>query len=66
MDIAAELVGINLMRAKLIAFGVSSYIVGVSGALFVFMWRGAAEPNLFDIPLSFGCCSSPLSAGSDR
>lgn len=53
MDIAAELVGINLMRAKLIAFGVSSYIVGVSGALFVFMWRGAAEPNLFDIPLSF-------------
>ena len=53
MDIAAELVGINLLRAKLIAFGVSSYIVGVSGALFVFLWRGAAEPNLFDIPLSF-------------
>lgn len=53
MDIAAELVGINLMKAKLSAFFVSSYIVGVSGALFVFMWRGAAEPNLFDIPLSF-------------
>jgi branched-chain amino acid transport system permease protein len=53
MDIAAELVGINLLRAKLMAFAVSSYIVGVSGALFVFLWRGAAEPNLFDIPLSF-------------
>jgi branched-chain amino acid transport system permease protein len=53
MDIAAELVGINLMKAKLSAFAVSSYIVGVAGALFVFMWRGAAEPNLFDIPLSF-------------
>jgi branched-chain amino acid transport system permease protein len=53
MDIAAELVGINLMKAKLSAFFVSSYIVGVSGALFVFLWRGAAEPNLFDIPLSF-------------
>jgi branched-chain amino acid transport system permease protein len=53
MDIAAELVGINLMKAKLSAFAVSSYIVGVSGALFVFLWRGAAEPNLFDIPLSF-------------
>lgn len=53
MDIAAELVGINLMKAKLSAFAISSYIVGVSGALFVFMWRGAAEPNLFDIPLSF-------------
>ena len=53
MDIAAELVGINLMKAKLAAFFVSSYIVGVAGALFVFLWRGAAEAALFDIPLSF-------------
>jgi branched-chain amino acid transport system permease protein len=53
MDIAAELVGINLMKAKLTAFFVSSYIVGVAGAMFVFMWRGAAEPILFDIQLSF-------------
>lgn len=53
MDIAAELIGINLLKAKLQAFAVSSYIIGVSGALFVFMWRGAAEPNLFDIELSF-------------
>lgn len=53
MDIAAELVGINLLKTKLLAFAVSSYVVGVAGALFVFQWRGAAEPNLFDIPLSF-------------
>lgn len=53
MDIAAELIGINLLKAKLMAFAVSSYIIGVSGALFVFLWRGAAEPNLFDIDLSF-------------
>lgn len=53
MDIAAELIGINLMKSKLTAFAVSSYIVGVAGALYVFMWKGAAEPNLFDIPLSF-------------
>jgi branched-chain amino acid transport system permease protein len=53
MDIAAELIGINLMRSKLIAFAISSYIVGVAGAMYVFMWKGAAEPNLFDIPLSF-------------
>ncbi|MBS9717940.1 branched-chain amino acid ABC transporter permease [Pseudohalocynthiibacter aestuariivivens] len=53
MDIAAELIGINLLKSKLTAFAVSSYIVGVSGALFVFLWRGAAEPNLFDIPISF-------------
>ncbi|WP_166417283.1 branched-chain amino acid ABC transporter permease [Cochlodiniinecator piscidefendens] len=53
MDIAAELIGINLLKSKLTAFAVSSYVVGVSGALFVFLWRGAAEPNLFDISLSF-------------
>ena len=53
MDIAAELIGINLMKSKLLAFAVSSYIVGVAGAMFVFLWRGAAEPNLFDISLSF-------------
>jgi branched-chain amino acid transport system permease protein len=53
MDIAAELIGINLMRSKLTAFAVSSYIVGVAGALYVFLWKGAAEPNAFDIPLSF-------------
>ncbi len=53
MDIAAELIGINLLKAKLQAFAVSSYLVGVAGALFVFFWRGAAEPNLFNIDLSF-------------
>jgi branched-chain amino acid transport system permease protein len=53
MDIAAELIGINLMKSKLTAFAVSSYVVGVAGALYVFMWKGAAEPNVFDIPLSF-------------
>ncbi len=47
------MVGINLMKAKLLAFLVSSYIVGVSGALFVFLWRGAAEAELFDVQLSF-------------
>ena len=53
MDIAAELIGIRLLRAKLTAFAVSSYVVGVAGALFVFVRRGAAEPNLFDVELSF-------------
>ncbi len=53
MDIAAELVGIRLMSAKLSAFAISSYVVGIAGGLYVFFWKGAAEPNLFDIPLSF-------------
>jgi len=53
MDIAAELIGIRLMWSKLYAFAVSSYIIGVAGALFVFVAGDGAEPNAFDIPLSF-------------
>ena len=53
MDIAAELIGIRLLDAKLLAFAVSSFYIGVSGALMVFLWLGAAEPAAFDINLSF-------------
>jgi branched-chain amino acid transport system permease protein len=53
MDIAAELIGIRLLRTKLSAFAVSSFYCGVSGALMVFLWYGGAEPNVFDINQSF-------------
>jgi len=53
MDIAAELIGIRLLRAKLLAFAVSSFYIGVAGAMTVFLWFGAAEPEAFNIDLSF-------------
>jgi branched-chain amino acid transport system permease protein len=53
MDIAAELIGIPLLRTKLLAFAVSSYICGVAGAMMVFLWYGSAEPVVFSIDLSF-------------
>ena len=53
MDIAAELIGIRLYRTKLLAFAVSSFYCGVAGALMVFMWLGAAEPDSFNINESF-------------
>lgn len=53
MDIAAELMGIRPLYAKLSAFAVSSYICGVAGAMLVFFWLGAAEPSSFSIRLSF-------------
>lgn len=34
MDIAAEIIGVNPLRAKLTAFAVSSFFIGISGALF--------------------------------
>jgi len=53
MDIAAELIGVRPLTAKLSAFAVSSYFIGVSGALMVFMWLGAAEVESFDVNHSF-------------
>jgi branched-chain amino acid transport system permease protein len=53
MDIAAELIGIPLLRTKLLAFAVSSYLCGVAGALMVFLWYGSAEANVFSVDLSF-------------
>jgi branched-chain amino acid transport system permease protein len=53
MDIAAELIGIRLLRTKLLAFAVSSYYCGVAGALLVFLWYGSAEPEAFSITGSF-------------
>ncbi|ASJ74957.1 branched-chain amino acid ABC transporter permease [Granulosicoccus antarcticus] len=49
MDIAAELMGIRPLRAKLSAFAFSSYYCGVAGALMVFFWIGSAEAEAFDI-----------------
>jgi len=53
MDIAAELMGIKPLNAKLSAFAVSSYIAGVAGAMMVFFWLGAAEVESFDVNHSF-------------
>jgi branched-chain amino acid transport system permease protein len=53
MDVAAEVIGIRPMRAKLLAFAVSSFIVGVAGALWGFVYLGSWEPAAFSIDRSF-------------
>jgi len=53
MDIAAELMGVRPLYAKLSAFAVSSFYCGVAGALMVFLWLGAAEVESFDYNHSF-------------
>ena len=54
MDIAAELIGIRPLRTKLLAFGVSSFYVGMAGALVFAIWLGAAEAGeAFGIDQSF-------------
>ena len=53
MDVAAEVIGIRPMWAKLSAFAVSSFFVGVAGALWAFVYLGAWEPLAFDVNRSF-------------
>ncbi|MEO8137782.1 MAG: branched-chain amino acid ABC transporter permease [Betaproteobacteria bacterium] len=53
MDVAAEVIGIRLMRAKLLAFAVSSFYCGVAGALFAFAYLGTVEPEAYSLDLSF-------------
>jgi len=54
MDIAAELIGIRPLETKLYAFGMSSFYIGVAGALMFAVWLGAAEPTeAFGIDQSF-------------
>ena len=54
MDIAAELIGVRPLYAKLSAFAISSFYIGMAGALYFAVWLGSAEPTeAFDINQSF-------------
>ncbi|AHN73245.1 ABC transporter permease [Pandoraea pnomenusa] len=53
MDVAAEVIGIPLMRVKLLAFAVSSFYCGVAGALYAYCYLGSVEPDGFSLDLSF-------------
>ncbi|MHB1198335.1 MAG: branched-chain amino acid ABC transporter permease [Polaromonas sp.] len=52
MDVAAAVIGIRPMYAKLTAFAVSSFIVGVAGALWGFVYLGSWEPAAFSLDIS--------------
>lgn len=49
MDVAAAVIGIRPVYAKLTAFAVSSFIIGVAGALWAYVHLGSWEPLAFDL-----------------
>ncbi|MFZ8939343.1 MAG: branched-chain amino acid ABC transporter permease [Burkholderiaceae bacterium] len=53
MDVAAAVIGIRPVYAKLSAFAVSSFMVGVAGGLWGFVYLGSWEPAAFDVQTSF-------------
>ncbi len=53
MDVAATVIGIRPMFAKLSAFAISSFFIGVAGALWGFVHLSSWEPAAFSIDRSF-------------
>jgi branched-chain amino acid transport system permease protein len=53
MDVAAEIIGIPILRTKLTAFAVSSFYLGVAGALWAFVYLGSVEPQAFTLDRAF-------------
>jgi branched-chain amino acid transport system permease protein len=53
MDVAASVIGIPMMKTKLLAFAISSFYCGVAGALYAYTYLGTVEPEAFTLELSF-------------
>jgi len=53
MDVAAAVIGIPIVRAKLTAFAVSSFYCGVAGALYAYAVLGTVAPEDLNLDLSF-------------
>src|SRR5438034_3490515 len=64
MDVAAEVIGIRILRTKLLAFAVSSFYCGVAGALYAYAYLGTVEPEAFTLDLSFRILFMVIIAGS--
>ena len=53
MDVAASVIGIPMVKTKLLAFAISSFYCGVAGALYAYCYLGTVEPEAFTLDLSF-------------
>src|SRR6202521_1436791 len=61
-DIAAEIIGIDIFRYKLLAFAVSSIYAGVTGVLYT-CFLGIANYEQFEIGLSIDCLAMIIIGG---
>ena len=48
-EVAARIIGVPVLRVKLFAFTISSFYVGVAGALWAFAYLRTIEPHGFDL-----------------
>lgn len=52
-ETAAAVMGLSVVRAKLLAFALSGFYLGIAGALWAFTYLGTVEPHGFDLSRSF-------------
>ena len=52
-ELAARVIGVPVLRTKLLAFAISSFIVGVAGVLWAFVYLRTVEPAGFNLDRSF-------------
>lgn len=52
-ELAAKVIGVPILRTKLLAFAISSFIVGVAGVLWAFAYLRTVEPAGFNLDRSF-------------
>jgi len=64
-DVVAELVGINTYRYKLMAFAISSFYVGIAGALYAYYLR-VLVPGYFDFRVTIEYIAMILLGGLGR
>lgn len=64
-DISAEILGVNLLRTKLLAFAVGSFYAGVAGGLVGYLY-GAITPDYFVFSLSIFYLAAIIVGGLGR
>jgi branched-chain amino acid transport system permease protein len=52
-ETAARIIGVPVLRTKLLAFALSSFVIGVAGALWAFAYLRTVEPHGFNLDRSF-------------
>ncbi|MEH7114991.1 branched-chain amino acid ABC transporter permease [Neobacillus niacini] len=61
-DVAATTMGINLIKYKVLAFGISSFYAGIAGCLFAYL-VGFISPDHFGIEMSIGYLAMLIAGG---
>lgn len=52
-EIAAGIVGVPVIKTKMLAFGLSSFVIGIAGVLWAFTYVRTIEPIGYDLDRSF-------------